>query len=106
MTARSDGLPASHETRRRILRRASYYTISFISTTLAVAAAGSALIAWFLTLSGLPFRATWIALMITVLAVPPLGMAVGALRKRWRRARGAGESDESGGSKSGSSNGS
>jgi hypothetical protein len=50
-----------------------------------VATVGSALIAWFLSVSGLPFRVTWIALTLLVLAVPPLGMAVGALRKRWRR---------------------
>lgn len=87
MTALSEGVPAGSDTRRRIVRRASFYTIGFISTTLVVAAAGSALIAWFLTLSGLPFRATWLALTLTVLAVPPLGMAGGALRRWWRGRR-------------------
>lgn len=94
MTALSDDRPADQGTRRRILRRASYYTAGFIAMTLIVATAGSALIAWFLTLSGLPFRVTWIALTLLVLAVPPLGMAGGALRRWWRRGRSGGSEPE------------
>jgi hypothetical protein len=92
MTADSGGLAAGRESRRRILRRASFYTFGFIIMAVVVSSVGSALIAWFLSLSGLPFRTTWIALTITVLAVPLIGMVVGGLRKRWR---GRGEPGES-----------
>ncbi len=85
MTALSDGAPEGHEARQRILRRASLYTAGFVLMTLAVAIVGSALIAWFLSITGLPFRTTWIVLTLTVLAIPMLGMAGSELRRRWRR---------------------
>lgn len=94
MAAVTDSLAAEREARRRIVRRATYYTLGLIAMALVIAAAGSAIVAWFLTLSGLPFRATWLTLTLFVLLVPPLGMAVGALRRRWGKGQGAEGRDE------------
>lgn len=88
MTAVTDSVQGDREVRKRILRRASYYTIGFFLMAVIVAGVGSALVAWFLTLSGLPFRATWIALTISVLVIPVLVMTVNAVRKSFSRRRG------------------
>jgi hypothetical protein len=103
MTALSDGAPTEHVARQRILRRATLYTAGFISVTVGVATAGSALIAWFLSVSGLPFRLTWIALTLIVLVVPLVGMMVGALRRSWQR-RGGKAGDEQGAGRMGGTN--
>jgi ABC-type Fe3+ transport system permease subunit len=81
-------MQGDREVRKRILRRASYYTIGFFLMAVIVAGVGSALVAWFLTLSGLPFRATWIALTISVLVIPVLVMTGNAVRKSFSRRRG------------------
>jgi hypothetical protein len=68
--------------RRDILRRASLYSYGMLALTLAVAVGGSALIAWALSLGGLPFLGTWIGLAVIVLAPPLVRVAVNALRAR------------------------
>lgn len=84
MTAVSEGMVDESANRRRILRRATLVTGGFALATVAVAVLGSALIAWFLSVTGLPFRATWLVLSIFVLLVPLLGIAVGSIRERRR----------------------
>lgn len=70
------------ERQRRILRRATLLTGGLALAAVVMAVVGSALIAWFLSVTGLPFRATWLALTLIVLVVPVIGVAVGAIRER------------------------
>jgi hypothetical protein len=73
--------------RRRLIRNATLYTVAFMGAAVGVAMLGAALIAWLLTVPGLPFFRTWVVLTVVSLAVPLLGLAV----KWWRgRRRGAG----------------
>lgn len=88
MTALSDSAAEDRAVRRRILRRASYYTFGFFIMAVVVASVGSALIAWFLTITGLPFRMTWLVLTISVLTIASIIMAVDAVRKRLPGRRG------------------
>jgi predicted anti-sigma-YlaC factor YlaD len=68
--------------RRRLIRRASLYAAAFMAAAVAAAMLGAALIAWLLTVPGLPFLQTWVILTVVALAVPLLGVAV-----KWRRER-------------------
>lgn len=90
MMTLTGGAPGDREARRRILRRASLFTLGFSLAAIAVAVAGSALVAWFLSITGLPFRATWLSLSGFVLAVPLAGQLVGAVRERRRGSGGQG----------------
>jgi FtsH-binding integral membrane protein len=70
------------EVRRRIRRKATLYTYGFMLAAIGVALGGSALIAWLLTASGLPFIRTWIVLSLIVLLPSLLGIVWRALRER------------------------
>jgi predicted anti-sigma-YlaC factor YlaD len=70
--------------RQRLIRRASLYAAAFMAAAVGVAMLGAALIAWLLTVRGLPFLQTWVILTVVALAVPLLGAAV----KWWRERRG------------------
>jgi len=72
------------EKQRRIVRRATLITVGFILAAVVVAVGGSALVAWFLSLNGLPFRTTWLVLTIVVLVVPVIGYAAARFRERRR----------------------
>ncbi len=72
----------TREERRRILRRAAAYTYGFLLAAILLAALGAAFVAWLLSLTGLPFRETWLVLIVVVLAVPLIGQIVAAIRGR------------------------
>jgi FtsH-binding integral membrane protein len=70
------------ETRRRIHRKATLYTYGFMLAAIGVAFGGSALVAWLLSTTGLPFVRTWIVLSVVVLLPSLLGIVWRALRER------------------------
>lgn len=76
------------QTRRRLIRKATLYTVGFLAAALAVAVAGSALVAWLLATQGLPFGRTWLVLAMLMVLIPGIALLV-------RGARGAGESNGS-----------
>lgn len=97
MKGETDKLEEARVVRRRIVRRATYYTLGFIGLAIAIAAIGSAAVAWLVSRSGLPFLETWLILTLVVLIVPLVGMVGGAIWKRIRRSRrddGVGSVDE------------
>lgn len=68
--------------RRRIVRRATWLTLGFFLAAVVVAVVGSAIVAWLLSTTGLPFLKTWIALSIIMIVVPLIWIAVEAIRRR------------------------
>lgn len=76
----SDSDPG-RKARRRILRRAALFTYGFFLTAVIIAVVGSALVAWLLSVTGLPFLETWIIITVIVLLVPLIGMGLGAIRR-------------------------
>lgn len=81
----SDGERDTARERRRLVRRATLYTVGFFAAAVLVAVVGAAIIAWMLSNFGLPFRPTWLIIAALVLGVPLLAALVRAL---WRRAGG------------------
>ncbi len=79
--------------RRAILRRATVYTWGFLGVGLAIAVGGSALVAWLMARTGLPFLATWGVITGIVLLPSLIGLVVRAVRERSRR-HGDGPPDE------------
>jgi hypothetical protein len=68
------------DARRKIVRRATLYTASFVAAAVGVAIIGAAVVAWLLTFAGQPFRRTW--LILTIIIVLP-----GLLAALWRLIR-------------------
>jgi FtsH-binding integral membrane protein len=68
--------------RRSIVRRAQLYTYGFLAAALVTAFGGSALVAWVLTATGLPFGKTWLAILIIVLLPSLVAMVWRAVRDR------------------------
>lgn len=77
-----DDFDRSAEIRRRIILRAQLYTYGFLAAALFVAFAGSAMVAWILSRTGLPFLKTWIAILIIVLLPSLVTMVWRAVRER------------------------
>lgn len=75
---------AEGSARRGIVRRATLYTVAFIIAAIVAGVGGSALIAWLVSISGLPFLQTWIALSVLTLGVPMVGLTVREIRDRYR----------------------
>lgn len=73
------------EKRRRILRQAMLFTWGFFLAAVVVAVVGSALVAWLLSTTGLPFLETWIVLSVVVLLIPLIGIGVEAIRAKRKR---------------------
>jgi len=67
--------------RRELIRRASYYSVGFFVAGVLVAVLGAALVALLLSLAGLPFLPTWLALAAVVIVVAWVGSAIQARRK-------------------------
>lgn len=63
------------ETRRQILRRATLYTVSFLSAAIAIALLGAAFVAWLLTWRGQPFLRTWL-IVAAIIVLPGFVAAV------------------------------
>lgn len=57
--------------RRKLVRRATLYTIGFMGAGLLVATAGAALVAWLLTHVGQPFLRTWL-IVVALIVLPGL----------------------------------
>jgi hypothetical protein len=55
--------------RQAVARRAAVYSAIFTAAAVGVAMLGAALVAWLLTLGGLPFGRTW--LVVTLIIVLP-----------------------------------
>jgi FtsH-binding integral membrane protein len=72
----------SAEVRRRIIMRAQLYTYGFLAAALAIAFGGSAMVAWILSRTGLPFVKTWIAILIIVLMPSLVTVVWRAVRER------------------------
>lgn len=81
MTEPRDTESEARRERRRILRRVTLYTYGLLALAIAVAAAGTAIIAWFLSQTGVPFLDTWLVLLLIVLAVPLIGRLISRLRR-------------------------
>lgn len=69
------------DARRQILRRATLYSVGFLAAGLVVAVAGAAFVAWLLTHAGMPFRRTWLIVMV-IIVLP------GLLATTWKQIRG------------------
>lgn len=82
MTGRGGPHDSYREERRKILRRATLHVYLTWLAALLVGVLGSAVVAWFFSRAGLPFRETWIVVAIIVIVVPLIGMAVGEIRRR------------------------
>lgn len=82
MVGRPDSSDPERERRRKLVRKATLYTVGFFAAAVAVAAAGAALVALILTTQGLPFLETWGVVAALALAVPLLVAAVRALLDR------------------------
>jgi len=67
--------------RRRILRRATLYSLSFLAAGLIIALAGAAFIAWLMSRRGMPFVKTW--LILTAIIILP-----GLIATIWKTIRG------------------
>lgn len=85
MSGRNADSERFRQERRRILRRAALYTYGFLFAAIAVAVIGAAVVAWLLSFTGVPFRETWLVLIVIILVVPLIGQLVEALRKRYGR---------------------
>jgi FtsH-binding integral membrane protein len=72
----------SAEVRRRIIMRAQLYTYGFLAAALAIAFGGSAMVAWILSRTGLPFVKAWIAILIIVLMPSLVTVVWRAVRER------------------------
>lgn len=83
--------------RRRILRRAALLTYGLLAAAIGVAVVGAAVVAWILSFAGLPFRETWLVLIVIILAVPLIGRIVEAVRKTRGRRESAEEPGREGG---------
>jgi FtsH-binding integral membrane protein len=68
------------ERRRQILRRARFFTYGLFLMAVVVAVLGSALVAWLLSTTGVPFLETWIVVTIIVLVAPLIGLLVSRIR--------------------------
>lgn len=68
--------------RRAILKRSAMYSFGLMLTTGAVALAGGAAIAGVLSLRGMPFLYTWLAVSAIVLLLPVLAHVWRAVRQR------------------------
>jgi FtsH-binding integral membrane protein len=77
-----DDFQKSAELRRRIIVRAKMYTYGFLAAALAIAFGGSAMVAWILSRTGLPFVKTWIAILIIVLLPSLVTVVWRAVRER------------------------
>lgn len=63
------------DARRKIIRRATLFSVGFLATGLVIALAGAALVAWLFSRGRLPFFETW--LVVTAIIVLP-GMVAAA----------------------------
>lgn len=68
--------------RRELLRRATVYTWGFFSIAVTLAVGGSALVAWLLSRSGLPFLRTWLIIISLVVLPSLIGLVVRGVRER------------------------
>lgn len=79
----ADRMPDHERERRRVIvRKARLLTAGFFVMAVVVAVAGGALVAWLLSLGGLPFLETWIVVTVLLLLVPVIGLLVGSRRER------------------------
>lgn len=63
------------EARRRIVRRATLYSVGFLAAGVIIAVAGAAFVAWLLSRGSLPFMQTWLVVTL-IIVLPGLAAAV------------------------------
>lgn len=68
---RGDTRRIHDDARRRIIRRATYYSVGFLAAGLFVALAGAALVAWLFSRGRLPFFETWLV-VAAIIVLPGL----------------------------------
>lgn len=66
--------------RRAIVWKARLLTLGFFLMAVAIAVVGGALVAWLLSLGGLPFREAWIVVTVLLLVAPMIGLLIGSRR--------------------------
>jgi high-affinity Fe2+/Pb2+ permease len=76
-----DDVRAIHgNARKRIIRRATLFSVGFLAAGLVIALAGAALVAWLFSRGSLPFFETW--LVVTAIIVLP-----GLVAAAWKQIR-------------------
>lgn len=74
---------------RELVRKASLYTVGFLTAAAVVAVGGAALIALLLATQGMPFIKTWLVAAVLLLLTPFLVLVVNAFRRRRRGGEGS-----------------
>lgn len=68
--------------RQRMVRLSALYTIAFFGAAAVVAIGGSAMVAWLLSRTGLPFGTTWLIILAIVVLPAIIGTVLRSIRSR------------------------